>query len=224
LRNNTVLPKAQTEKMFTPHVAEGPKQISFYGYGWAIQQTGDSKMIWHNGGNGIYNAYVGFDLQQDLFIVVSSNANNTVSDRIAAELYNLVTEKAKLKLMDTDQQEDYRNNPVTKKIYESIIKNGAAYFSKNSNEILKQAGFDFENDMQLLGVGEQLEENKKWDEGIALFTTYTKLFPRIVVGWNRLGKCYQQKGDNAKAKECWEKSVAIRTNNNRAVEWLRELK
>ncbi|MEO8087141.1 MAG: serine hydrolase [Bacteroidota bacterium] len=222
LRNNTVLPKAQTDKMFTPHVAEGPQQVSFYGYGWVVQKFGDATLIWHNGGNGVYNAYVGFDLQQDLFIVVSSNANNTVSDRIAAALYNIVTDKAKIKIREDEG--DYRNNPVTKSIYEAITKNGADYFSKNSNEILKQSGFDFENDMQLLGVGEQLEENKKWDEGIALFMTYTELFPRIVVGWNRLGKCYQQKGEDAKAKECWEKSIAIRTTNNRAVEWLKEMK
>ncbi|MDO8365645.1 MAG: hypothetical protein Q7T20_02525 [Saprospiraceae bacterium] len=43
------------------------------------------------------------------------------------------------------------------------------------------AGFDYDNDMQLLGVGERLEEAQKWDEGIALFEAYTRLFPRIVV-------------------------------------------
>jgi len=223
LRNNTVLPKAQTDKMFTQHVAEGPRHLSYYGYGWVVQNNGDGKLIWHNGGNGVYNAYVGFDLQQDIFIVVSSNSNNTVSDDIAAGLYNIVSDKAKLKMAPQEEPE-YRSNPVTKSIYEAISKNGAEYFTAHANEILKQSGFDFENDMQLLGVGEQLEENKKWDEGIALFKTYTELFPNIVVGWNRLGKCYQQKGDIQKAKACWEKSVSIRPGNNRAAEWLKELK
>lgn len=222
LKNNTVLPKAQTEKMFTPHVAEGPRQISFYGYGWVIQNFGDGKMIWHNGGNGVYNAYVGFDMDQDICIVVSSNANNTVSDRIAAALYNIVTDKAKVKIQE--QEPDYKNNSVTKYIYEAIIKNGAKYFSEHSDEILKRSGFDFDNDMQLLGVGEQLEENKKWDEGIALYHAYTVQFPRIVVAWNRLGICYREKGEIQKARECWEKSVAIRPENNRAVELLKEMK
>ncbi len=222
LRNNTVLPKIQTEKMFSPHVAEGPLQISFYGYGWVVQNFGDGKIIWHNGGNSVYNAYVGFDPNQDIFIVVSSNANNTVSDRIAAELYNIVTDKAKIRIQE--QEPDYRNNRVTNKIYEEINKNGAKYFSEHSDEILKRSGFDFENDMQLLGVGELLEENKKWDEGIALYNAYTIQFPRIVVAWNRLGICYRQKGDIPKAKECWEKSLSIRPENNRAVEWLKEMK
>ena len=222
LRNNTVLPKLQTEKMFAPHVAEGPRQISFYGYGWVVQNFGDGKMIWHNGGNGVYNAYVGFDMDQDICIVVSSNANNTVSDRIAAALYNIVTDKTKVKILE--QEPDYRNNPVTKNIYEAILKDGAKYFSEHSDEILKRSGFGFENDMQLLGVGEQLEENKKWDEGIALYNAYTVQFPRIVVAWNRLGICYREKGEIQKAKECWEKSVAIRSENNRAVEWLKEMK
>src|SRR5205085_7637556 len=81
LKSNKLLPVLQTEKMFTAHVAEGPQQLSFYGYGWVIQNTGNGKLIWHNGGNGVYNAYVGFELEKDLFIVASSNTNNFVSDR-----------------------------------------------------------------------------------------------------------------------------------------------
>jgi CubicO group peptidase (beta-lactamase class C family) len=221
LRNNTVLPKAQTEKMFTAHVAEGPQQLSHYGYGWVVQRLGEVKLIWHNGGNGVYNAYVGFDLANDIFIVVSSNANNTVSDRIAAELFNIVSDKAKLKI--AEEEPGFGSHPATKKILEAINKYGAEYFSKNSTAVLKEAGFDFENDMILAAVGEQLEEAGKWDEGIALYKSYTELFPRIVVGWNRLGKCYMEKGEKQKAKESWEKSVSIRATNNRAVGWLEEI-
>jgi len=221
LRGNTVLPKSETEKMFTQHVTEGPRHISYYGYGWVVQNIGDVKMIWHNGGNGVYNAWAGFDMEHDIFIMVSSNVSNTVSDKIAAELYNIVSEKAKMQIPENEP--DFRNNPVTKNILEAIHKNGAVYFSAHSNEILKQSGFDFENDMILLGAGEQLEEMEKWDEGIALFKVYTELFPGIVVAWNRLGKCYAQKGEMQKAKACWEKSVSIRAGDNRAVEWLKEM-
>jgi len=72
----------------------------------------------------------------------------------------------------------------------------------------------------LLGVGERLEEGEKWEEGIALFETYTRLFPRIVVAWNRLGKCRMAKGDKVGAKAAWEQSVALRPNGNPAVKWL----
>ncbi len=222
LRNNTVIPKTQTDKMFTQHVAEDPMHISYYGYGWVVQNIGSGKLIWHNGGNGVYNAYVGFDLENDLCIIVSSNSNNIVSDRIAAELYNIVSDKGKMVLAENEPDED--NNPVSKCIFDEIKVKGADNFYTNSKAILKGCNFDFENDMILLNVGEQLEENEKWDEGIALYKTCTELFPRIVIGWNRLGICYQNKGDEVKARECWEKSVSIRTNNNRAVEFLKEMK
>ena len=111
---------------------------------------------------------------------------------------------------------------MTDAIYKTLTERGAAYFAKNSRQILTDAGFNFENDMQLLGVGERLEEAKKWAEGIALFDTYTQLFPRIVVAWNRLGKCRAAIGDKAGAREAWEKSVTLRPNNNPAAGWLKD--
>jgi CubicO group peptidase (beta-lactamase class C family) len=222
LRNNTVIPKAQTDKMFSQMVAEDQRHTSYYGYGWVVQKLGEDQFIWHNGGNGVYNAWVGFDPVNDIFIVVSSNSNNTISDDIAARLFNIVSEKRKLQLPQNNP--DSSNQAVTKNILAQMEQKGPAYFSEHANEILKQSGFDFENDMVLLNAGEVLEENKKWDEGIALFKTYTELFPRIVVAWNRLGKCYMAKDETQKAKECWEKSVSIRQENNRAVDWLKEMK
>src|SRR4030095_8518883 len=89
----------------------------------------------------------------------------------------------------------------------------------HSDEILKQAGFDFSNDMPLLGVGEVLEESQRWEEATALYETYTRLFPRIVVAWNRLGKCYKQKGENGKSPELLDsiRSPAQRQQPGRGV-------
>ncbi len=442
LKTNVVLPKNATEKMFTPHTAEGPRGLSFYGYGWVVQDDGGQRTIWHNGGNGVYNAFMGFDLANDVCIVVSSNSNDKVSDRFALNIQKMlagggglldeavvkraagqyrlpsgatfslridennrlttayddqkplllfasdgserpeetaavgdrtfqmldgvrkgdfallakyrgvsletaqqrikpfwedmqaergriasielmgVVARPKLGLMlafvkvnfekkplyfmyvwkgeniqDVQEmevmdkvfewrnskadayapnfyaannnrsvvlenategtpvllikhpkgdvravrvgdlpvqaapppaatpggggEEPYRNSPVTNAIYKAILEKGAAHFSQNSRQILTEAGFDFDNDMQLLGVGERLEEAKKWDEGIALFEAYTQIFPRIVVAWNRLGKCREAKGDKAGARAAWEKSVALRPKNNPAAEWLK---
>ncbi len=226
LKTNSVLPKSATDKIFTPHIAEGPAGKSFYGYGWVVQDFGDQKVIWHNGGNGVYNAFVGFERDGDVCVVVSSNSNNVISDGLALQLYGLVknpTAPPKAMQVQNDGPGDYRNNPVTDAIYRVLKERGAEYFSKNSQEILKTAGFDFENDMQLLGVGERIEEAKKWNEGVALFEVYTQLFPRIVVAWNRLGVCRKATGDRAGAKSAWEKSVSLRPNGNPAAAWLKEL-
>lgn len=223
LKDNTVLPKSATDKMFTPHIAEGPQAQSFYGYGWVVQDLKGHQFIWHNGGNGVYNAFMGFEPARDICIVVSSNSNNKIADEIAMQFYTILNGKdpATVVLQGSEEAE-YRDNPVTKAIYQVMVEKGAAYFAQNSRQVLKDAGFDFENDMQLLGVGEQLEEAQKWDEGIALFEVYTQLFPQIVVAWNRLGKCRAAKGDIAGARAAWEKSVALRPKNNPAAGWLKE--
>lgn len=220
LKSNALLPKSATDKMFTPHVAEDPLGRSHYGYGWVVQELDGKRIIWHNGGNGVYNANMTFGPADDVCVVVSSNSNDYISDDIAMQLLGILWGK---QFMPAEAEEPYRNNPVTNAIFKEITERGAAYFLQNSDAVLKSAGFDFENDMQLLGVGERLEEAKKWDEGIALFEVYTRLFPRIVVAWNRLGKCRLAKGDKAGAKAAWEKSVALRPNGNPAAGWLREL-
>lgn len=224
LTANTVLPKTATDQMFTPHIAEGPGAPSFYGYGWVVQDMDGRRTIWHNGGNGVYNAYMGFEPANDVCIIVSSNSNNKISDELALQLRLILAGKDPGKIrIELDEGEDYRNNPVTNAVFQVIIEKGAAHFAQNSQKILQDAGFDFDNDMQLLGVGERLEEAEKWDEGIALFEVYTRLFPRIIVAWNRLGKCREATGDKAGARAAWEKSVALRPKNNPAAGWLKGL-
>jgi len=221
LSRHQVLPKPFFEKLVAPYVAEQADQKSFYAYGWVVQRLGESQMTWHNGGNGVYNAIVSFDLANDRFLIVSSNSNNKISDLVSLDLYNILT-GGQRRLMP--QEPDYRDNPVTRKILEAMKSRGAAEFSAHSKEILTEAGLDFEDDMPLLGAGEALEEGKQWKEAIALFEAYTTYFPRIVVAWNRLGKCYAQTGDMQKAKACWTTSVSLRNVNNPAVTWLKEMK
>ncbi len=223
LINNTVLPKTATDKIFTPHIAEGPEAQSFYGYGWVVQDMDGQRVIWHNGGNGVYNAFMGFVPATGVCVVVSSNSNNKISDELAMQLYTILNGKDPGKVMtQTGDEAPYRNNPVTNAIYQVLLEKGAAHFAQNSQNILKDTGFDFQDDMQLLGVGERLEEAEKWAEGVALYEVYTRLFPRIVVAWNRLGKCRAATGDKAGARAAWEQSVALRPKNNPAVNWLKE--
>ena len=219
LKNNVVLPKTATDKMFAPQVAEDPTGRSHYGYGWVIQAVDGRSIIWHNGGNGVYNANMTFVPADDICVVVSSNSNDHISDDVAMQLLGILWGK---QFKSAEAEEPYRNNPVTNAIFQAITEGGAANFSQNSDSILKASGFDFDNDMQLLGVGQRLEEAEKWAEGVALFETYTRLFPRIVVAWNRLGKCRMALGNKAGAKAAWEKSVALRPKGNPAVEWLKE--
>ncbi|MBK8565206.1 MAG: beta-lactamase family protein [Saprospiraceae bacterium] len=219
LRNGSVLKKELVEKMWMPHVAEDPEGHSHYGYGWVVQQVEGRRMIWHNGGNSVYNAIMSFDPEKDLCIIASSNSNDWISDDISLQILSILEGKGE---QEIPQQEPWENNPVTNAIHQILVEKGAAYFTENSDAVLRNAGFDFENDMQLLGVGKRLEEAEKWNEGVVLFEAYTRLFPNIVIAWNRLGICRKAIGDLPGAKAAWEQSLKLRPNGNPAAKWLKE--
>ncbi len=90
LKNRTVLTDASIRKLWAPHRKEGGAP-SYYGYGWVVEDTGGDTLIWHNGGNGVYNAYMGFVPAKDLLVVVSSNSNDHISDDIAMRIQALLS-------------------------------------------------------------------------------------------------------------------------------------
>ncbi|MEO8066871.1 MAG: serine hydrolase domain-containing protein [Flavobacteriales bacterium] len=75
LYRHTVLSGASVDSMFAPHVAEGEGAKSYYGYGWAIFNTQrGTRLITHNGGNGVQFADVLFYVDEGVTIVLMSNA------------------------------------------------------------------------------------------------------------------------------------------------------
>lgn len=74
LSGETVLPKSAKEKYFKPHVPERPVGVSHYGYGWVIDQTPrGTKVITHNGGNGIFAADCYRFIDDDVFLFIASS-------------------------------------------------------------------------------------------------------------------------------------------------------
>ena len=52
IENSDILSDAAKEKFFYPHVREGDRAGSFYGYGWVIAESSrDTKVIAHDGDN-----------------------------------------------------------------------------------------------------------------------------------------------------------------------------
>ena len=90
LQGNTILSEKARNQYFTPHVSETPDESgTHYAYGWVIDNDpGLGRIIWHNGGNGVYNAFMGFAPDAKVCVVISSNANDKISDD-----YSLVVSK-----------------------------------------------------------------------------------------------------------------------------------
>ncbi len=70
LKNEKVLRKDLTEKLFEKHTRDGR---DYYGYGWEITTRNGSTYITHPGGTLGYVSEAGFYPEQDLYVIVLSN-------------------------------------------------------------------------------------------------------------------------------------------------------
>ena len=74
LEGEAILSKEAKEKMFTPHVPEDEEGRSHYGYGWAIFKTQrNTRLVAHDGGNGIFNADFRRYLDDGIVLIIGSN-------------------------------------------------------------------------------------------------------------------------------------------------------
>ncbi len=91
LRTNKILGPTSTQAMFAPHVLEGEGADSHYGYGWALFTTPrGTRLITHNGGNGVQFAEVLWYADEDVVVVLMSNANQRGMQDMAWELGRMV--------------------------------------------------------------------------------------------------------------------------------------
>lgn len=74
IKNNTILSKKATQKYIAKHIKEGDR---YYGYGWSTELKKGRELVWHNGGNGFFNAFMGYYLPEDLVVIMSSNYGKT---------------------------------------------------------------------------------------------------------------------------------------------------
>lgn len=85
LTRGEVLSAESRAKMFSPHVPEDEEGTSHYGYGWAISTTSrDTRLIWHNGGNGYFFADFRRYVDEGRLLVFLTNeaANERVEETI----------------------------------------------------------------------------------------------------------------------------------------------
>jgi CubicO group peptidase (beta-lactamase class C family) len=104
LRQGKVLSSASLEKMLTPHVPEGPKRTSFYGYGWAISTTKSGWcLISHNGTNNLHYNLVGFLPERDIIVQgVILDAFGPLRKRVVGSLLPIVADGAVSQLPDVE--------------------------------------------------------------------------------------------------------------------------
>ena len=209
LENNKVLKEETKQLMETAYVPENEAETSFYGYGWAIFNSSDStKIIAHNGSNGIYFADFIRYVEDDIVVIALSNIIlNHQSENVAWEIAEMASNV------------NYEPKIIPKNTYELVFD----FILTNSSDKASQLPRFIENETRasindkaiLNRVGFKLiSENKDTDWGIALLQLNVSLFPDDGNLWDTLGEGYYLLNDKDNAIESFKKAIELKPETN----------
>jgi len=92
LLTDQYLSQVEKNKLFAMHVKEYENSESYYGYGWVVELLGSGKkMIWHNGGNGIFSADVRYYPSSDIYYFLAGNRSDSEIYQMSDEIHRLVS-------------------------------------------------------------------------------------------------------------------------------------
>jgi len=204
LENNSVL-KAETKQiMETAYVPENEAETSFYGYGWAIHKSPDnSKVVTHNGSNGIYFADFIRYIDDDIVVIALSNIIlNQQSENVARTISEMINDI------------NFEPKTIPKNTYELVFDfiriNSPNKASKLPQFILNETGEPLQDKAILNRIGyKQISERLNTEWGIALLQLNVSLFPEDGNLWDTLGEGYYLLKDKDKAIESFKKAIEL---------------
>ena len=216
LKNNVVLEPKTRKTQETAYVAENHNMPSYYGYGWAISKSDrDTKIVAHNGSNGLYFAdFVRF-IDDDVVVIYITNAFlGRESEYVAREIGKMI--------FDTN----YNPTPISKNIYELIHEFMRTNPSANGDKLpiyLNEELKDELNDPAILNrLGySRLKKEDQPDWALALFKLNVKLFPEDGNLWDSLGEAYLKYNQKEQAIASYTKAVELGSEGSK--ETLQEL-
>ncbi|MDG2396936.1 MAG: serine hydrolase [Flavobacteriaceae bacterium] len=210
LNNNNVLSSKTRETQETAYVAENDQLTSYYGYGWAISKSSrDTKIVAHNGSNGLYFAdFVRF-IDDDVVVIYITNAFlGRESENVAREIGKMIFDA------------NYTATPISRNIYELIhdfMKTNPSSSAEKLPDFLKEKLKNEFNDhavLNRLGYSRFKKEDKP-DWALELFKLNVKLFPEDGNLWDSLGEAYLKYNQKEEAIKSYTKAVELGTESSR---------
>lgn len=209
LTSDKILKPETIQLMETAYVPEDEDETSFYGYGWAIlNSSSNTKIVTHNGSNGIYFAdFVRF-VEDDIVVIVLSNVIlNHQSENVAWEITSM--------LVDSEYQPQF----IPKNTYELVFDFIRTHSPDNANQlpqyIKAQTGTSLNDKAVLNRIGiRQVSQKINTNWGIALLKLNVNLFPKDGNLWDSLGEAYFLINDKENSIECFKKALELKPETN----------
>jgi tetratricopeptide (TPR) repeat protein len=177
---------------------------SYYGYGWAISQSNrDTKIVAHNGSNGLYFAdFVRF-IDDDVVVIYITNAFlGSESENVAREIGKMIFDS------------NYTATPISRNIYELVQEFMKTNPSSNAEKLPDFLNKELNNELNdhailnRLGYS-RLKKEDKPDWALELFKLNVKLFPEDGNLWDSLGEAYLKYNKKDEAIKSYTKAVKL---------------
>jgi len=171
-------------------VAENDRATSHYGSGWAMFNSDrDSKVVTHNGSNGIYFAdFIRFIHEDVVIIYLTNTILGNDKENVGWEISKMIFNPK------------YEANPVSKNMYELVFEfiktNELASAQMLPLYLTNELGKKFNDHSVLNGYGYRiLEKENEPGWAMELFKLNVQLFPGDGNLWDSLGEAYLKYGE-----------------------------
>ena len=207
LKTNKIISQASFIKLTTPYVQEYENGSSHYAYGWAIYTTANnSKIISHNGGNGIFFHEFIWQPQEDILVILFTNASSKETE-VAWPIRKIILDA------------HYELQPIKRNLYQLTYDFMRDTKTKGPKTLIDtitttySAAIKYPNELNRLGYRVlkneliQTDDNSKW--AIAIFKLNAELFPDDGNVWDSLGEAYLNDNQKVKAIKSYKRALQL---------------
>jgi CubicO group peptidase (beta-lactamase class C family) len=203
LANNRILPEDLMAKLTKPYVKEDFFGTSHYAYGWSIvKKARDTKLVTHNGSNGIFYAEVLWLPTEKVQVILLSNMLTGQVASLASEVNEI--------LHDPSHTPEKFDLPKKAKIAKFALS-----FSGNKEQFVSQLSGRFKSvkkDSDVLNkLGSESVYVGQFATAVKLLEANVSLHKKDGNTWNTLGRAYYKQGDYDAAKRAFEKALKYKS-------------
>jgi len=206
LKTNKVLSRESVEKLTQPYIPEDEDGTSYYAYGWAIFTTDrKTKIVTHNGFNGVtYFEFIGLP-EEDIVIIFSSNSFTRPTGRIAWTIEKMLFDK------------EYKPEPIEKDLIGVLYEYTERYTGSIANidaSLEKKFANKFDKSYYLNRLGRIYLRQNIFDKAIAILKLNIQFFPNDGELWNTLGEAYIAANLKEEAIDSFKKALILQPNKD----------
>lgn len=202
LRDQKVLRKASIDLLTRPHVQEQVGQSTYYAYGWAIFESDrNTKIIGHNGFNGVsYFEFLWFP-EEDALILFASNSSTRETSRMPIELERILFD-------DAFVAEPYPQNLVMQLVH--FVEDFSGTHKELSAAIKKKYSAELDSPSHLNRLSGLYLREQEQEKALAIARLNCDLFPNDGNIWDTLGEVYMASNRDEDAIKSYRKALELK--------------